>query len=129
MRLLVDAQPLIWHRAGDPRLPERVRHALADEANGLFISEATWWEICVKLSLGKLELLGGVESLREEWIGRGVAQALPVEWRHTRRLVDLPFVHRDPFDRMLVAQALTDNLTIVGRDTCFAGDPGVKVFW
>ena len=129
MRLLVDAQPLIWHRAGDPRLPEKVRHALADEANELFISEATWWEICLKLSLGKLELLGGVDSLREEWIGRGVAEPLPVEWRHTRRLVDLPFVHRDPFDRMLVAQALTDNLTIVGGDTCLARYPGVKVFW
>lgn len=129
MRLLVDAQPLIWHRAGDPRLPEKVRYALADEANELFISEATWWEICAKLSLKKLELLGGIESLREEWIGRGVAESLPVEWRHTRRLVDLPFVHRDPFDRMLVVQALTENLTIVGGDPCFARYPGVKVFW
>ena len=99
MRLLVDAQPLIWHRAGDLRLPEKVRHALADEASELFISEATWWGISLKLSLRKLELLGGVESLREEWIGRGVAQAL------------------------------TEDLTIVGGDPCFAGYPGVKVFW
>ena len=129
MRLLVDAQPLIWHRAGDPRLPEKVRRALADEDNELFISEATWWEICVKVSLKKLELLGGVDSLHEEWIGRGVAESLPVEWRHTRRLVDLPFVHRDPFDRMLVAQALTENLSIVGGDACFAEYPGAKVFW
>jgi PIN domain nuclease of toxin-antitoxin system len=129
MRLLVDAQPLIWHRAGDPRLPEKVRHALAEADHELFISEATWWEICVKLSLKKLELLGGVDSLREEWIGRGVAGSLPVEWLHTRRLVDLPFVHRDPFDRMLVAQGLTEGLTIVGGDSCFARYPGVKVFW
>jgi PIN domain nuclease of toxin-antitoxin system len=102
---------------------------LADVASELFISEATWWGISLKLSLGKLELLGGVDSLREEWIGRGVAEPLPVEWRHTRRLVDLPFVHRDPFDRVLVAQALTENLTIAGGDPCFAGYPGVKVFW
>jgi PIN domain nuclease of toxin-antitoxin system len=129
MRLLVDAQPLIWHRAGDPRLPEKVQHALVDADHELFISEATWWEICVKLSLKKLELLGGSDSLREEWIGRGVAESLPVEWRHTRRLVDLPFVHRDPFDRMLVAQALTEDLTVVGGDPCFARYPGVKVFW
>ena len=129
MRLLVDAQPLIWHRAGDPRLPEKVRQALADEDNELFISEATWWEICVKLSLKKLELTGGVDGLREEWIGRGAAEALPIEWRHTRRLVDLPFVHRDPFDRMLVAQALTENLMIVGGAPTFAQYPGVKVFW
>jgi PIN domain nuclease of toxin-antitoxin system len=129
MRLLVDAQPLIWHRAGDARLPEKVRHVLAKADHELFISEATWWEICVKLSLKKLELLGGVDSLREEWIGRGVAESLPVEWRHTRRLVDLPFVHRDPFDRMLVAQGLTEGLTIVGGDSCFARYPGVKVFW
>jgi PIN domain nuclease of toxin-antitoxin system len=110
-------------------LPEKVRQALADKASELFISEATWWEMCVKLSLKKLDLLGGVESLREEWIGRGVAEPLPVEWRHTRRLVDLPFVHRDPFDRMLVAQALTERLTIVGGDSCFARYPGVDVFW
>jgi PIN domain nuclease of toxin-antitoxin system len=129
MRLLVDAQPLIWHRSGDAHLPEKVRHALSGEDNELLISEATWWEICVKLSLKKLELTGGVDGLREEWIGRGAAESLPVEWRHTRRLVDLPFVHRDPFDRMLVAQALTDNLTIVGGDPFFALYPGVKVFW
>jgi PIN domain nuclease of toxin-antitoxin system len=129
MRLLVDAQPLIWHRAGDPRLPEKVRRALADEHNELFISEATWWEIALKVSLGKLHLLGGLESLREEWIGRGAAESLPIEWRHTRHLADLPFVHRDPFDRMLVAQALTERLAIVGGDPCFARYPGVKIFW
>ena len=129
MNLLVDAQPLIWHRAGDPRLPEKVRHALASAENDLFVSEATWWEIAVKVSLGKLQLLGGLESLREEWIGRGAAESLPIEWRHTRHLVDLPFVHRDPFDRMLVAQALTEKLTLVGGDPSFARYPGVKVFW
>jgi PIN domain nuclease of toxin-antitoxin system len=129
MKLLVDAQPLIWHRAGDPRLPEKVRHALADDRNELFISEVTWWEICLKSSLKKLELLGGVDGLREEWIGRGAAEALPVEWRHSRRLVDLPFVHRDPFDRMLVVQAMTERLTIVGGDSCFGRYPGVDVFW
>jgi len=129
MRLLLDAQALIWHRAGDSRLPVKVREALSTAQNELFISEATWWEICVKLSLGKLELTGGVDGLREEWIGRGAAESLPVEWRHTRRLVDLPFVHRDPFDRMLVVQALTENLTIVGEDPCFVQYSGVKVFW
>lgn len=129
MRLLVDAQPLIWHRARDPRLPEKVREALASEENDLFVSEATWWEIGIKVSLGKLEMLGGLDGLREEWIGRGAAEALPVEWRHTRRLVNLPFVHRDPFDRMLVAQALTEKLTIVGGASCFGRYPGVDVFW
>ena len=110
-------------------MPEKVRHALADDRNELFISEVTWWEICLKLSLKKLELLGGVDGLREEWIGRGAAEALPVEWCHSRRLVDLPFVHRDPFDRMLVVQAMTERLTIVGGDSCFGQYPGVDVFW
>jgi PIN domain nuclease of toxin-antitoxin system len=96
MRLLVDAQPLIWHRARDPRLPEKVRHALASEEHELFISEATFRDICLKVSLGTLELLGGVDGLREEWIGRGAAEALPVEWHHTRRVVDPPFVPSRP---------------------------------
>lgn len=129
MRLLLDAQPLLWHRAGDPRLPERVRTALAGADNELFISESTFWEIAIKGSLKKLELLGGVESLHAEWIESGAAQALPVEWRHTRRVVDLPFLHRDPFDRMLVAQALTDRMTIVTGDPHIAAYPGVKVLW
>lgn len=110
-------------------MPEKVRLALADLRNDLFISEVTWWEICLKLSMGKLELLGGVDGLREEWIGRGAAEALTLEWRHSRRLVDLPFVHRDPFDRLLVVQALTERLTIVGGDACFGRYPGVDVFW
>lgn len=129
MRLLLDAQPLIWHRSGDARLPEQVRAALADPDNELFISESTFWEIAIKASLKKLELLGGVESLHAEWIESGAAQALPVEWRHTRRVIDLPFLHRDPFDRMLVAQALVEQMTIVTGDPHIAGYPGVKVLW
>ena len=129
MRLLLDAQPLIWHRAGDPRLPERVRAALADNGSELFISESTFWEMAIKASLKKLELLGGVESLHAEWIESGAAEALPVEWRHTRRVVDLPFLHRDPFDRMLVVQALTERMTLVTGDPRIAAYPGVKVLW
>lgn len=129
MRLLIDAQPLIWHRSGDPRLPEKVRAALVERGNDLFIGEGTFWEMAIKTSLKKLELLGGVESLRSEWIDSGAAQALPVEWRHTRRVVDLPFLHRDPFDRLLIAQALTEKLTIITGDPQIAAYPGVKVLW
>lgn len=129
MKLLVDAQPLLWHRAKDPRLPETVRQALADTANDLFISEATFWELCLKVSLKKLELLGGVDGLRGEWIGRGAAEALPVEWRHMRRIVDLPFLHRDPFDRMLVAQAMEEDLRIVTGDPFVARYPGITTLW
>jgi PIN domain nuclease of toxin-antitoxin system len=129
MRLLLDAQPLIWHSSGDTRLPERVRTALRDGNHELFISEATFWEIAIKFSLKKLEVLGGVESLRSEWIESGGAQAVPVEWRHSRRVFDLPFLHRDPFDRFLVSQALTERLTLVTGDPHLAAYPGVKVLW
>jgi PIN domain nuclease of toxin-antitoxin system len=129
MRLLLDAQPLIWHRSGDPRLPEKVRTALSSGEHDLHISEGTFWEIAMKVSLKKLELLGGVESLRAEWIESGAARALPVEWRHTRRVIDLPFLHRDPFDRLLVAQALTERMTVVSGDPQITAYPGVKALW
>lgn len=129
MKLLVDAQPLLWRRAGDPRLPEKAREALSSARNELFVSEATFWEIALKVSWGKLELRGGADSLRDEWILRGAARALPIEWRHTRRVIDLPFVHRDPFDRMLVAQALEERFAIVTGDPFIGRYAGVKTLW
>jgi len=129
MDCLVDAHALLWHRAGDRRLPRRVRAILGGDGDDLHVSDATFWELSIKHSLGRLELEGGVESLHEEWIGQGVAAALPVRWAHILRVGQLPQLHGDPFDRMLVAQALVENLVVLTGDPHIAGYPGVQVLW
>ena len=129
MRLLIDGHALLWHRDQNPSLSPAAREALEDPAHDLWISEATFWELAIKVSLKKLELLGGLESLREEWIDRGVAQPLPVAWPHIRRTIDLPFHHRDPFDRLLVAQCLSEKMTLLTGDATLRSYPGIKTLW
>jgi PIN domain nuclease of toxin-antitoxin system len=129
MSYLVDAHALIWHRDGDARLPRAVRQLLGDGDERLYISDATFWELTIKHSLGKLTLVGGLESLHHEWIGQEVAVPLPIEWRHIRRVGELPILHGDPFDRMLVAQALCEGLSVVTGDPQIHQYPGLNVFW
>ena len=99
------------------------------QANELFISPATLWELGIKESLGKLKIKGGVEALHEEWLVSGVAESLPMRWVEIQRVMILPWIHRDPFDRLLVAQALVNNLRIVTDDCNILRCRGVKVYW
>lgn len=129
MAYLLDSHAIIWHRSGSERLSLTASHLMESESVELFISEATFWEITIKHSLGKLELLGGLESLRLEWIENKVAQSLTIDWKHILATSSLPPLHRDPFDRMLIAQAMEENLTIVTCDENIKKYPGVKTVW
>ena len=129
MKLLIDGHALIWHRNQDPALSQVARESLESPKNELWISEATFWELAIKVSIKKLDLLGGLESLREEWINDGVARPLPIDWSHIRRTIDLPFHHRDPFDRILVAQCLAEKMTLLTNDTLLQQYPGIKTLW
>lgn len=129
MRLLLDAHALIWHKDGDVRLPESLSAMLEDVGNELVISAGTFLEMGVKESLGKLEIDGGVKSLYDEWVHSGVAFWLPIEWVHLQQNWKLPWIHRDPFDRLLVAQALVESLTLVSNDPHVRQYPGVQVIW
>ena len=129
MKLLIDGHALIWHRNQDPALSQVARESLESPINELWISEATFWELAIKVSIKKLDLLGGLESLREEWINDGVARPLPIGWSHIRRTIDLPFHHRDPFDRILVAQCLAEKMTLLTNDAHLQQYPGIKTLW
>jgi PIN domain nuclease of toxin-antitoxin system len=111
MRLLLDSHVLLWWKAADPTLTPVIVRAIAD-AEAVFVSAATAWELGLKSSLGKLRLPEPVED--------GIAAAgfveLPVRFRHTREAVALPPHHHDPFDRMLVAQARCEGLTLMTHD-------------
>lgn len=129
MSYLVDAHALIWYRAGDAKLPSGVQALLGGGERGIFISDVTFWELTIKHTLGKLTLVGGVESLHREWIEQEMAETLSIGWKHIKGLSNLPSLHGDPFDRLLVAQSLHEGMMVVTGDAQIHQYPGVKVFW
>ncbi len=110
MRLLLDTHALIWWDAG-VGLEESVENAIRS-ADQVYVSAVSGWEIAIKASLGRLETTRRVE---DAVVDSGFEE-LPVRLRHARRSERLPWHHRDPFDRMLVAQALDEGLTLVSKD-------------
>ena len=114
MRLLLDTHVLIWWDEG-ARLSRDARTAIAD-AEQVYVSAVSGWEIAIKTALGRLRPLRTVA----EAIDDSGFEELPVRLRHALVLATLPQHHRDPFDRMLVAQAQVDGLTLVTRDAAFA---------
>lgn len=111
MRLLLDSHVFLWWKTADPRLSPSMVRAIA-EADEVYVSAATAWELGLKVSLGKLRL---PESVEEGIVAAGFTE-LPVHFRHTRDAVVLPPHHHDPFDRMLVAQAMCEGLTLMTHD-------------
>ena len=116
MRLLLDAHALLWWLADDPELQQGARVLIADPGNDVFVSAATIWEVAIKRALGKLEAPAGLASMIAE---AGFLEA-PVTAAHAEAAGSLEPHHRDPFDRMLVAQAQALEATVVTRDPVFA---------
>jgi len=115
VRLLLDTQALLWWLAADPALGERARAAIADPDNEVFVSAASVWEASIKRALGKLETPGELAPLIPE---EGFRQ-LSITAAHAEAAGSLPPHHRDPFDRLLVAQARLEGLTVVSADGRF----------
>ncbi len=114
-RLLLDTHVLLWWLADDPALSAPAREALADPATEPLVSAASVWEIAIKRSLGKLTV---PDDLPDRIVREGFAW-LPVTGAHAWQVRDLPAHHRDPFDRLLIAQALTERLPIITGDARF----------
>jgi PIN domain nuclease of toxin-antitoxin system len=114
--LLLDAHALLWWLADDATLEAAARAAIASPANDVLVSAATVWEIEIKRALGKLEAPDGLVDAVEA----SAFQALPISLADAERAGRLPPHHRDPFDRMLVAQAMRLDALIVSRDDAFA---------
>jgi PIN domain nuclease of toxin-antitoxin system len=112
---LIDSNAFIWMVSQPRELSAGSRLALVDPANQRFLSIASIWEIAIKLSGGKLELPGTLQAA----IDGMAAEMVPVTLAHIGRIQALPFHHRDPFDRMMIAQAMEEGLTIVTRDRHF----------
>lgn len=127
MKLLLDTHAFLWFVAGDARLSQPAGRAMEDDDAELYLSAASVWELAIKSSLGRFTLPGSVEEYVTEKIQDGF-RMLPVDWTHAAAVEKLPLHHRDPFDRLLVAQALAESLTVVTGDSSFRAY-GVKVVW
>ena len=112
MNLLLDTQIAFWWLGDTPELPDAVREVVQDADNVVYVSAATIWEIAIKRALGKLEI--GDEYV-SEIADQGFVE-LPIRWQHAKRVEALPMLHRDPFDRLLIAQAQALGLTLVTTD-------------
>ena len=119
MNLLLDANALLWALSDNPKLGERARRRIADPNSTVWVSAATCWEISIKASLRRLRLDDPPERVLEEAFRRGGYGALPVTTEHAYAVYALTFHHTDPFDRILVAQAQIEGMTIVTADRVF----------
>jgi PIN domain nuclease of toxin-antitoxin system len=124
---LVDTHAFLWFMAGDARLSAAARRALEDEDRAWWLSAASVWELSVKSSLKRLVLPAPAADYIAEKVRAGL-RVLPVEWMHAAGVERLPFHHRDPFDRLLVAQAQIERLALVTHDPVFRRY-GVPVVW
>ncbi|WP_295442392.1 type II toxin-antitoxin system VapC family toxin [uncultured Thiodictyon sp.] len=115
MRLLLDTHIALWALTDDPRLSEQARALINDPANQVMVSAATVWEIAIKHALGRDDMpISGEEAL--DWFRQAGYDLLPVSPAHAAAVERLPDHHRDPFDRLLVAQAITEPLRLLSRD-------------
>ena len=119
MRLLLDTQAWVWLQISPDRLNQQAVKLVSDPAVDLLLSAASSWEIAIKYALGKLPLpVAPAEYVPDRMRSNGVA-ALPITHSHALRVAQLPHHHRDPFDRLLIAQAQLDSLTILTADKVF----------
>ena len=127
MRLLLDTHAFLWFASGDRRLSRRARAAMETEGAELYISAASVWEMAIKASLGRLTLPAPVDSYMTEKIAEGYRMTA-VTGAQAAAVQQMPFHHRDPFDRLLVAQARAEGYPIVTRDRVFR-KYGIDVIW
>ena len=116
MKVLLDTHAFLWLITEDHRLSETARQTFLNRENSLFFSAASLWEICIKISLEKISLKSGWFQTIQDEMKINAIQWLPIEMRHCAELMTLPFHHRDPFDRMLIAQAITEDMQLLSRD-------------
>lgn len=116
MRLLLDTHSFLWYVLNDSQLSDTAESHISDPDNDVLVSAAVYWEIAIKVGNKKLDLKEPFDDFMDRGIRGNDFEVLPVELRHASKLITLPFHHRDPFDRILVAQALTDGLRVVSID-------------
>jgi PIN domain nuclease of toxin-antitoxin system len=123
MKLLIDTELLIWAAHLSKKLPKAARILMQEPQNELFFSAASLWEITIKRSLGREDFRVDARLLRRGLLDNGYTE-LPITSEHAVNVDQLPLLHNDPFDRILVAQAMVEGITLLTNDRKLAGYPG-----
>lgn len=116
MKLLLDTHVLVWFFADPSRLAPHIIDSLRNESTTILVSVASWWELAIKHSLGRLEGVITPEQLRHSWLENDTVVELTIIAPHVLAAAALPHHHRDPFDRLLIAQAKIEQATLVSAD-------------
>lgn len=128
MRLLLDTHAFLWFVLDEPQLSATARVLIADPSNEIDVSPATYWEIAIKIRLDKYKLPDSFQEFMEQQIAINRFNILPIEPRHVAPLTTLPLHHKDPFDRLLVAQAMVEQIPLVSNDSVLDAYP-IRRLW
>lgn len=128
MNLFLDTQALLWFVLDDPRLSDAARERIVATEAPVFISPASLWEIAIKVSLGKYALPAPFAAFWDDQLLINDFEILPISVSHTAVVANLPFHHRDPFDRLIIAQSLVESIPVVSSDELF-DRYGVERIW
>jgi len=128
MKVLLDTHAFLWLITDEDRLSENARQTFLNMENSLFFSAASLWEICIKKTLGKISLKDGWFQTIQKEMELNTIQWLPIEMIHCAEVTELPFYHRDPFDRMLIAQAIVEEMKLLSRDSRLS-DYAIELIW
>ncbi len=128
MKLLLDMHTLLWFIAGSANLSANARNLIEDAEHEKFVSIASIWETAIKISIGKMSLSAPFDVLFPHQLQINGFELLPVKVEHTSVITTLPFHHRDPFDRLLIAQAIEEKMTLLSVDSHF-DNYGITRLW
>jgi PIN domain nuclease of toxin-antitoxin system len=128
MKALLDTHTFLWWVTNDPLLSTKVEEILCDRSNQVFVSAATGWEIAIKSQIGKLNFPTPPEPFMLQQLALNSFVTLPIRLEHGLRVYHLPLYHRDPFDRILIAQSQLEGMPILTTDSKIA-QYGVDVIW
>ena len=119
MKYLLDTHALLWITTDDPKLSKKAKNIYLDAENEILLSIASIWELAIKSSIGKITFQKDLDDFVDVHIKGNNIEILKIELPHVLRIEKLPFHHRDPFDRLIIAQAVENNLKILGADNTF----------
>ena len=128
MRLLLDTHAFLWFVLNDTSLSTVAQSLISDPQNDVLISPATYWEVAINVSIGKYQLPGPFADFMSEQIARNDLTILPITVGHAAVVALLPFHHKDPFDRLLIAQAIVENIPVFSVDAAFDPYPVIRLW-
>jgi PIN domain nuclease of toxin-antitoxin system len=128
MRLLLDTHAFLWFIEGNLNLSDTARNLIEDEGNQRFLSIASLWEISIKVSTDKLTLGMKFTELVTQQVYSNAIELLEIRPEHLDELAEMPFHHKDPFDRLIIAQSIVESMSVVSKDSAFGSYP-VTLLW